>query len=242
MPTVETILTPALFGIYDTDLHQKNVVVIDILRATTTICVAFENGVTEMVPVATPEEAEGYRKAGFLAAAERNGKTVDGFEFGNSPQEFTAGRVKDKRVAFTTTNGTRALELSKHAAKVMIGSFRNINAIVEALLADKRDAILFCAGWKDKVNLEDTLFAGAVADRIKHEFEAGGDAVMLCKDLYMSAKPDLNQYLQKASHVQRFKTLHVESDLDVCLRENTSQILPVYHNGSISISRNESTN
>lgn len=235
IPKVETLLTPSLFDHYNDDIENKNVVIIDILRATTTICVAFENGVSEMIPVATPEEAGQFRFLGLLAAAERNGVTVDGFEFGNSPQEFTAERVKGRRIAFTTTNGTRALNLSRDAANVYIASFLNIDAVAEQLLKDNRDTILFCAGWKDRVNLEDTLFAGALADRIKHRFEAGGDAVMLARDLYEFVKNDMKTYLQKASHVQRFKTLHVESDLDVCLQLNTSVNIPCFKDGSIKL-------
>lgn len=239
-PVVETLLTPALFELYNEGIETKNVVVIDILRATTTICVAFENGAAEMAPVATPEEAETLRKTGYLAAAERNGNTVPGFEFGNSPQEFTQNRVAGKKIAFTTTNGTRALQLSHAAANVYIGSFLNIDALAQKLLSDNLDTILFCAGWKDKVNIEDTLFAGALADRIKHQFEAGGDAVMIARDLYEFAKPNIADYLQKASHVQRFKTLHVESDLDVCLKLNTSINIPVYKNNCIKLPNNES--
>lgn len=240
LPVIETLLTPAMFPLYSENIENKNVVVIDILRATTTICVAFENGVEEMIPVGSPDLAKVYQQKGYLAAAERNGSTVDGFELGNSPQEFTPENISGRKIAFTTTNGTRALELSKHAANVIIGSFRNLDAVVAFLLNEKKDTILFCAGWKDKVNLEDTLFAGAVADRVKHAFEAEGDAVMLSRDLYEFASSDLYSYLQKASHVQRFKALHVESDLDVCLRMNTSQSLPVYKENSITLKQNES--
>ncbi len=239
-PVIETLLTPALFELYNEGITNKNVVVIDILRATTTICVAFENGVMEMVPVATPEEAEALREEGYLAAAERNGSTVPGFEFGNSPQEFTKTKVSGQKIAFTTTNGTRALQLSHNAANIYIGSFLNIDALAEKLLADNLDTILFCAGWKNKVNIEDTLFAGALADRLKHQFEAGGDAVMIARDLYEFAKPNLADYLQKASHVQRFKALHVESDLDVCLKLNTSKNIPIFKENSIKLPIHES--
>lgn len=240
MPVVETLLTPALFDLYSQQLEEKNIVIIDILRATTTICVAFENGVNSMVPVGTPEEAKVLQSQGMIAAAERNGETVAGFELGNSPQEYTADVVGGRTIAFTTTNGTRAMRLCSHAANVYIGSFLNIDALAQRLIEEGRDTILFCAGWKDKVNLEDTLFAGALADRIKHVFDAGGDAVMLARDLYEYASQDITGYLQKASHVQRFKTLHVESDLDVCMQLNISTKIPVFENGVINLPLNES--
>jgi 2-phosphosulfolactate phosphatase len=240
MPVVETLLTPALFDLYSQQLEEKNIVIIDILRATTTICVAFENGVNSMVPVGSPEEALVLQSQGMIAAAERNGETVAGFELGNSPQEYTADVVGGRNIAFTTTNGTRAMRLCSHAANVYIGSFLNIDALAKRLIEEGRDTILFCAGWKDKVNLEDTLFAGALADRIKHVFDAGGDAVMLARDLYEYASQDMIGYLQKASHVQRFKTLHVESDLDVCMQLNISTKIPVFENGVINLPLNES--
>lgn len=240
MPVVETLLTPALFDLYSQQLEEKNIVIIDILRATTTICVAFENGVNSMVPVGSPEEAKVLQSQGMIAAAERNGETVEGFELGNSPQEYTADVVGGRDIAFTTTNGTRAMRLCSHAANVYIGSFLNIDALAQRLIDEGRDTILFCAGWKDKVNLEDTLFAGALADRMKHVFEAGGDAVMLARDLYEYASNDMTRYLQKASHVQRFKTLHVESDLDVCMQMNISSKIPVFENGAINLPLHES--
>jgi 2-phosphosulfolactate phosphatase len=240
MPVVETLLTPALFDLYSQQLEEKNIVIIDILRATTTICVAFENGVNSMVPVGSPEEAQVLQSQGMIAAAERNGETVAGFELGNSPQEYTADVVGGRNIAFTTTNGTRAMRLCSHAANVYIGSFLNIDALAKRLIEEGRDTILFCAGWKDKVNLEDTLFAGALADRIKHVFDAGGDAVMLARDLYEYASQDMIGYLQKASHVQRFKTLHVENDLDVCMQLNISTKIPVFENGVINLPLNES--
>lgn len=234
-PRIEALLTPALFDLYSEGIEEKNVVVIDILRATTTICVAFENGTESMVAVSSPEAAMEYKNLGYLAAAERNGKTVPGFEFGNSPQEFAPDKVAHKKIAFTTTNGTRALELSTSAANIIVGSFRNIDAVVDYLIEDNKDVILFCAGWKNKVNLEDTLFAGAVADGLKHKFQADGDAIMLARDLFEFAGKDLAGYLQKASHVERFKSLHVESDLEVCLRHNTSRIIPVFKDGQITL-------
>ncbi len=235
MPKIETILTPALFHLYEQGIEQKNVVVIDILRATTTICVAFENGVKSIVPVDNPQEALQFRKNSFLVAAERSGETVTGFELGNSPQDYTKENIQGKNVALTTTNGTRALRMCKHANRVLIGSFINLEALANVLIKDHKDVMLFCSGWKDKFNLEDTLFAGALAKAMLGSFEPLGDAMFMAMDLYEKAEPNIAQYLQKASHVQRFKTLHVESDLDVCLQMNISDVIPECKEGIISI-------
>jgi 2-phosphosulfolactate phosphatase len=235
MPNIETIFSPAVFPLYSEGIEHKNVVVIDILRATTTMCIAFENQVLEMVPVSEPEEAHAMIPFGYIAAAERGGKTVEGFELGNSPQDYTRDRVGGKKIAITTTNGTRALQLSTAAYKVLIGSFLNISAIARYLQNDKKDVLLFCAGWKDKFNLEDTLFAGALAKLMMGEFQTTGDSTLAAMDLFDAASPDLHEYLQKASHVKRFKSLHVESDLDVCLQTDISEKLPFFENGSIKL-------
>ncbi|MBL7810858.1 MAG: 2-phosphosulfolactate phosphatase [Bacteroidetes bacterium] len=235
MPKVETILTPALFHLYNQDLTEKNVVVTDILRATTTMCVAFENQAREMIPVSTPEDALVWQQRGYLAAAERSGVTVQGFELGNSPQEYSKEKVGGQRIAITTTNGTRALEMSKGAASVYVGAFRNVQALAEVLKKENRDVLLFCAGWKNKFNLEDTLYAGCLFQSLGADFVCADDATAAAVDLYNLASPDLAGYLQKANHVQRFQTLHIESDLEVCLRMNTSTLVPRYIHGKIAL-------
>jgi 2-phosphosulfolactate phosphatase len=235
MPKIETILTPALFPLYKEGIENKNVVVIDILRATTTMCVAFGNGAEKIIPVGSPEEALLFRDQGFLVAAERNGKTVDGFELGNSPQDYTPEKVSGKKIAITTTNGTRTLRLCNAASGVFIGSFLNLSSLSEKLLNDNKDIFLFCSGWKDKFNLEDTLFAGALISKLNQHFEIFGDASHMALDLFSMAAPNLLDYLQKASHVQRFKSLHVESDLDVCLKMDTIHVVPQYRHGTITI-------
>jgi 2-phosphosulfolactate phosphatase len=235
MPNIETIFSPAVFSLFSEGIENKNVVVIDILRATTTMCIAFENGVAKMVPVATPEEALEFSSKGYIAAAERGGKTVDGFQLGNSPQDYSKEKVFGKAIAITTTNGTRALNMSQNGHNVLIGSFINIDAIVNFLIKDNRDILLFCAGWKDKFNLEDTLFAGALALKLKDKFAIFSDSTFAAMDLYNVASNNLHDYLQKASHVNRFKTLHVESDLDVCLQMNISGQIPVFSNGIIKL-------
>lgn len=241
MPTIETIISPAIFHLYEEEIHQKNVVVIDILRATTTMCTAFKNGATEILPVAKPADAAALQKMGWIAAAERHGETVPGFDLGNSPQDFTKESVYGKKIAITTTNGTRALQMCESAKAVFVGSFLNLSQLTNELQHRGDDLLLFCAGWKDKFNLEDTLFAGAVATELSAEFDIFDDATLAAIDLYNSAKNDLNKYLQKASHVKRFKSLHIESDLDVCLKIDSAPVLPVFKNGVIVQMNNEQT-
>lgn len=233
-------MSPALFHLYEDGIENKIVVVIDILRATTTMCVAFENGAESIVACATPEEASNFRNKGYLAAAERHGETVEGFELGNSPQEYTREKIAGRKIAFTTTNGTRALQMSSAAKQILVGSFLNISALAKQISKSDSDVVLFCAGWKDKFNLEDTLFAGALAEKLSGGLEITGDASQAALDLYRLACGDLQGYLQKASHVQRFKSLHTESDLDICLQMDATKKIPYYSNGLINLLRYES--
>lgn len=222
MPQIETILTPALFHLHNRNLHEKQVVVIDILRATTTMVVAMENGASEIKAVASLEETMLLKNKGYLVAGERNGEKVDGFDFGNSPQEFDRHVVEGQKIALSTTNGTKAIAACEGAKYRYVSSFRNITAMVNKLHQNNCDVLLFCAGWKDKFNLEDTVFAGALVDHLlQKNFTTTDDASIMAQRLWLQGKSDLTGFLADASHVQRFKSLHIESDLEACLKFDT---------------------
>ncbi len=226
MPKVEVCFTPQAFPLFSNE--DAIVVVIDVLRATSAICTAFFNGVSKIIPVATVEEAREYQKNGFMAAAERNGEVVEGFELGNSPFGYMNSKVKGKTIALTTTNGTQAIEASKYARKVLIGSFLNQDVIVEYLESQQRDVILLCAGWKNKFNLEDTLFAGFVVDRLlDSSFEVQCDSAIAAKTLYQGAKADIFSFLEQSSHRKRLEKLELERDIRYCLTPNQTPIIPV---------------
>jgi len=159
-------MTPKLFGLYAD--KKSIVVVVDVLRATSSMCIAFEKGVEKLIPVSTVEEALEYRNGGrdYILVAERNGKAVKSFDFGNSPQVYLDMDVKGRTVVMTTTNGTKSINIAKKDHDVVVGSFLNLDAIAKWLIKQDRDVIIFCAGWKDKFNLEDTLFAGALVEQL----------------------------------------------------------------------------
>lgn len=205
------------------------VVVIDILRASSAITTAFYNGVAKMIPVATVEEAKEYKENGFLVAAERNGEIVEGFDLGNSPFGYMNAKVKGKTIAITTTNGTLAISVASQAHKVIIGSFLNLDATVEFLKKEKRDVLFLCAGWKNKFNLEDTLFAGAVAEQLiyKYDFKSACDSTMAAMELYKLAKHDLFGFLGNSSHRHRLEKLDLERDIKYCLTPNQCPVIPV---------------
>ncbi len=224
--TVQVCLTPALLHLYN--LNEKIVVVIDVLRATSSMTYGLQNGATAIIPVSQVEECLAYEQYGYLLAAERNGEVVPGFDFGNSPFSYTAEKVAQKTIVLTTTNGTKALHMARATAhEVVVGSFLNLDTLVAYLDAQNRDVVLLCAGWKDNFNLEDTLFAGAVVQALKGKFGHFDDACVAAEDMYSLAKDDLRAYLKKSSHSHRLAQLNIEQDVQFCLKKNTCTVIPV---------------
>lgn len=226
---LQVCLTPQLFDLY---ADQKSiVVVVDVLRATSSMCIAFEKGVEKMIPVSTVEEALEYRNddRNYILAAERNGKPVKSFDFGNSPQVYLDMDVMGRTVVMTTTNGTKSINIAKHGHQVVIGSFLNLDAISKWLQAQDKDVIIFCAGWKNKFNLEDTLFAGALAQQLvnSESYDDSCDAAQASIVLWDQAKSDLFGFLENSSHRKRLGKLNIDSDIHFCLKPNQTNKIPV---------------
>ena len=224
---IEVCFSPALFELFD--LKESIVIVIDVLRATSSICIAFENGAERIIPVSKVEDAMTYKGKGYLVAAERNGETIDGFDFGNSPFSYTREKVKGKKIALTTTNGTQAINAARNSHKVVIGSFLNLDALCDWLKEQNKNVICLCAGWKNKFNLEDTLFAGAVVQQLKNseKFYSDCDSALASEYLYSLAKNDLYKFLENSSHRKRLEKLHIDKDVAFCLTPNQTDVIPV---------------
>jgi 2-phosphosulfolactate phosphatase len=227
MPQVEVCYTPQAYPLFHNE--QAIVVVIDVLRATSAITTAFYNGVAKMIPVATVEEAKALQQKGYIAAAERNGEMIEGFELGNSPFGYMNTKVKGKTIAISTTNGTQAIAIAKNASQIIVGSFLNLDVVIDYLRNQKRDVILLCAGWKNKFNLEDTLFAGAVVDALllKDDFTSNCDSALASSHLYHLAKHDLFGFLANSSHRNRLAKLDLERDIRYCLTPNQCPVIPI---------------
>lgn len=227
MRNIQVCYSPALFQYYDS--VDRIIVVTDILRATSAICTAFQYGVKSIIPVATIEEARQYRQMGYMAAAERNGIVQDGFEFGNSPFSYMTENVKGQIIALTTTNGTQAVEIAKDAAKVIIGSFLNLSAVANWILQQSESVTVLCSGWKNRYNMEDTLFAGALVEMLKGEIEATDydDAALAAQRMYNDAKNNLYDYLQDSSHRHRMQRLELEKDVRYCLQTDVTNVVPI---------------
>lgn len=223
---IEVCLTPALLHLYD--IKESIVVVIDVLRATSSIVYGISNGASAIIPVANVEDCLQYSQKDYLLAAERNGEVVEGYDFGNSPFSYTKEKVAGKTVVLTTTNGTKALHMARETAyQVVIGSFLNLQTLCGWLKEQDRSVLLLCAGWKDAFNLEDTLFAGAVVSDLRKDFDHFDDSSIAAEDLYQLAKTDLRKYLHKSSHSHRLAALNIEEDVKFCLQLNICDAIPV---------------
>lgn len=225
MPKISVCLSPALLHLYD--LESSIVVVIDIFRATSSMCYGIANGAKAIIPVLEMAECLAYQDSGCLLAAERDGKIVAGFDFGNSPFSYTKEKVYGKTIVLTTTNGTKAIQLSKKARQVLIGSFLNLSALAQYLSSVPEDILLVCAGWKDDPNLEDTSFAGALTEKLQRTHQKEGDASHMAEQLYLANKNRLYSYLSQSDHGQRMLKLLLEKDIHFCLQEDIVADIPV---------------
>jgi 2-phosphosulfolactate phosphatase len=226
---VEVCFSPKLFPEI---LIKENfiVVLVDILRATTTICTAFENGVQAIIPVATIEEAKQLKEQGFLVASEQDGMKLDFADFGNSSFSFTRERVEGKTLVYCTTNGTQALEMAKHSERVVIGAFINISALAQWLCEEEKNVVILCSGWKNKFCLEDTLFAGALSSRLldSGKFTTNCDSAHASIDLWNVAKDDILQYIKKAAHSHRLKKLGLDDVIPYSFTTDQTKVVPVF--------------
>lgn len=205
--------------------------VVDILRATSSMTTAFAHGIDSIYPVAKLDDCRLMKAKGYLIAGEREGEKVPDFDLGNSPFEYMAENLKGKRIAFTTTNGTQAIAKSIGAKEIIIGAFLNLSAVVEHLIASNNDILIVCAGWKGKVNLEDTVFAGALAEKLKDRFSDACDAPLMARHLYNAAKVNLAKFLSESSHVRRLNKLNIHEDMEFCLTTDKFSVVPVLTNG-----------
>lgn len=230
---LETCFSPAIYPKHADD--GNIVVVVDIFRATSAICTAFHNQVKRIIPVSTVEEARLKKLEGYLVASERDGYVLDFADFGNSPFNFTAEKVKGREIVYCTTNGTRCIHMASHSKAVVIGSFLNLTALSDWLIQQRSPVLIFCASWKDRFSLEDTIFAGALAQKLLNsgKFSSVCDAVTASVDLWELAKNNLNEYMQKAAQKERLAAKGLDDCIDFCLNVDYTKVIPVCKNGEL---------
>lgn len=231
MPKIEVSFTPENFDVYKSE--NSIVVVNDIFRATSAMCTAFHNGAKAIIPVDSVEKAQALKDQGYLAGAERNAIKVDGFDFGNSPYDYMGDNIKGETLVLTTTNGTRAIEMAKEVSdSIVIGAFSNITALTKYLVSQNKDVLILCSGWKGRMNLEDSLFAGALTKMLIDEGEYSmehdvEDSALIALHLYERAEKDPHKLLQISSHRRRLAKLDLKEDIRFSLTLDTTDKIPV---------------
>ena len=235
-PELYTALSPALLDLYP--VEKSIVVIIDVLRATSTIATALYNGAKAIIPVDSVAECIRIGKQiDSITAGERDGQIAEGLEYGNSPFEYPKEFIAGKTLVLTTTNGTKLLHmaLAENAKEIITGSFPNLSAVCDFLVAQNQHVILGCAAWKNRVNIEDTLFAGAVIDRIGKHFYINCDSSQMAATMYNDAKEDLFEFMKakNASHYNRLAGFGLEKDIRYCLTPDAANVLVIYQEGKL---------
>ena len=233
------IVYPTRNYIEERQLKDKVAVVIDVLRATSTIITALYNGCKEVIPADEIEEAvrlaKNYEKNTFILGGERNAEKIEGFHLSNSPCEYSRDQVENKTVLITTTNGTRAIKRAAYAKEVLLASFINITAICDYLEALGQDIAIACAGTEGRFSADDVLAAGALIyglhkKNIPIELD---DLGLTAKFMYEHSMDDLHGVLSQTTHYSLLKDMGLQRDLDDCLRLDTAPIVPIYSDGIV---------
>lgn len=230
---VEVCYTPGQYHLYQENFDI--VVVIDVLRATSAITTALHCGIEKIIPVSSIEEAIEYKQKGYIVGAERDGKVVEGFDFGNSPYAYMNPDFKGKTLVLTTTNGTKAINISKKDKTVVIGCLNNLSILCQWLIEQNKNTLILASGWKDKVNLEDTICGGAIADILleTRKFRSNEDSTVAAKFIYRSAKEHLWSFLRSSSHRRRLIKLNIQKDVKYCLTLDTVPCIPILEGDAI---------
>jgi len=221
-------------SVSEEDVRDRTVVVIDVLRACSTIVTALDRGARAVMPVVDMAEAgkiasnldpDVYRLGG-----ERDGKKIDGYHLGNSPLEYTQETVETRDVILNTTNGTRALKQATAAEHLVAGCFLNAGRVVDFVQEVADQVTIVCAGRKNRLALEDTLCAGLLLARLwdREEPDVVTDSAHTAFTLYETDRDDLTAALRGANHAERLIQQGNGDDLDYCFRTDTHPVLPYY--------------
>lgn len=232
---IEVIPSPALYP-NRTTTGRHITVVIDVLRFTTSLISAFDNGVKSVIPVATLEEAEHLKQQGFLVAAEREGLKLPFADFGNSAMDFNTPAIVGKTIAYSTTNGTVAMKLAAENGPVVAAAFTNLPSVAAWLKTFDENVVILCSGWKNLPCTEDTLCAGALCEILDDtgNYSIHNDSALMAMSFWEKSKSDLRNTLTNASHYNRLIGLGVDPMPDYTLSIGISEAIPVFENGLIT--------
>lgn len=222
------------------ELRKKVVVVIDVLRASSTIITALKNGAKGIIPVEDMGEASRISQSvdsdNLLLCGEKDGIKIEGYDLGNSPFEYSAEVVKNKTLIFNTTNGTKAIKKAVGSAELYIGTFLNLSTIVHTLNQEQKDIVLVCAGWRGRMAIEDLLFAGNIIYSLGNGqlVEEARDGAKVAFGLYDKFQNNIAEVIHSSNHGVRLKDINGAEDIDYCAQSDICDILPVLNDGIIT--------
>lgn len=220
------------------ELQNKAAVIIDVLRASTTIITALTNGCQAIIPAMDVTEAgELARRLGgnCVLGGERNGQKIEGFQLGNSPLEYSSEAVGGKTIVLTTTNGTKAIRMTSGASQVLVASFANIDAIVQYLAAQNMDVCMICAGRNGGFSFEDTACAGAIIDALKPDYLT--DSARMAHIIYKRGARKPEALVAVSEHAEHLKSIGFEGDIEFCARMNWTETIPVFQDSRLVVLR-----
>jgi 2-phosphosulfolactate phosphatase len=221
-------------------LSNRVVVVIDVLRATSVMVQAMAQGGLEIIPVATVEEAfrmaKGFPRNSVILGGERESKKIQGFDLGNSPQEYVVEKVKGKKLILTTTNGTKAFHLVSSGKEILVGSFFNIGAITKRCLELDQDLFIFPSGDEGNFSLEDTICGGMLIQLMTKKGRMPiilTDASQCAQILYQRFEANLLEAFHLSSHGRELINRGFGNDLVYCAQIDITEIIPEFKDGVI---------
>jgi 2-phosphosulfolactate phosphatase len=238
-PNIDVYTTT--LSLNEDEVRGKVVVVIDVLRATSTIITAMNNKAKSLIATEDMGEAskiaQNLDPSRCLLCGERDGKQIEGYDLGNSPSEYTEEVVKDKTLILTTTNGTKAISRSSQADRVLIAGFLNAQAVTDVIKSSEKEIILVCAGWKGRLSLEDVLCAGYIINLIYDGTipDDAKDGALVAAALYDRFSDNITGVVSSSNHAKRLQEMGYSADIEYCCAINTVNIVPEVIEGIIRI-------
>jgi 2-phosphosulfolactate phosphatase len=234
---IDVFLTPN--AITEKDVRNRQTVVIDVLRASSTVATALSRGARAIIPA--PDMATASRIASnmdpeiFRLGGEQGGIRIEGYHLGNSPFEYNQEAVKNRTIIFKTTNGTGAIFKSKAAKHLIIGCFLNAQRVVDFVHSNELDTVLVCAGWEGRVSFEDLICAGLLLNRIWDGREPVdmSDTARIAHSVYIRYQDQLHEAISKTTHAQRLFKLGHSEDVAYCTQLDVLSVLPYFRDNRL---------
>jgi 2-phosphosulfolactate phosphatase len=222
------------------DMRGKTVIIIDVLRAGSTMVTAIQNGAKGIIPVANMDMAgkisQNLNSPQYLLCGEKDGEKIEGYHLGNSPLEYSREMVEGKKIILNTTNGTKAVKKAAIAEEVIIGSFLNLNSVVEKLKTANNEIALVCAGWRGRLSLEDLLCAGNIIYELYGDTlpANASDGALIAFGLYEKFGDDIEAAVKTSNHARRLQGIIDQKDILYCCNRNVVDVLPILNDGIIT--------